>query len=164
MRWPKVIEAGSKTNIPVCQSDYFATIAEIVGAEIPENAAEDSYSLLPILKGEKYHESLRGSVIHHSASGHFAIRKGQWKLNMFRGSGGSLKPGFIEPAVGEAPYELYDMENDPGETNNLYFEYPELVESLKTEITEIIKSGRTTPGTPQEFVKDNWPQLTWMEF
>jgi len=164
MRWPKVIEPGRKANIPVCQSDYLATISEIVGAEIPDNAAEDSYSLLPVLKDEIYDESLRGPVIHHSASGHFAIRKGIWKLNMLRGSGGSFNPRLIVPKEGEAIYELYDIENDPGESNNLYFEHPEIVESMKDEITEIIRSGRSTTGTPQNFVDENWNQLTWIEF
>ncbi|MBW6480501.1 MAG: sulfatase-like hydrolase/transferase, partial [Bacteroidales bacterium] len=165
MSWPKVIQPGSKIDLPVCQSDYLATIADIVGAELPDNAAEDSYSLLPLISenAQEEYESER-TVIHHSVSGHFAIRKGKWKLNMFRGSGGSLNPRFIEPQEGEAPYELYNMETDPGETTNLYFEYQEIVEALKAEISEIIKSGRSTPGTPQEFVKDNWEQVTWMNF
>lgn len=164
MRWPGIIEAGSKADIPVCQTDYLATIAEIVGAEIPDNAAEDSYSLYPVLKGEAYDESLRGPVIHHSANGSFAIRDGKWKLNMLRGSGGSYLPVLIEPKEGEALYELYNIDEDPGEENNLYFEHPEIVEKLKAEITKIIAEGRTTEGAPQDFVKENWPQLTWMEF
>ncbi|WP_321373377.1 arylsulfatase [uncultured Draconibacterium sp.] len=164
MRWPKVIKAGSEVDVPVCQSDYLATVADIVGAEIPENAAEDSYSLFPLISenAQKEYQAER-AVIHHSASGHFAIRKGKWKLNMLRGSGGSYKPSFIEPKEGEALYELYDMDNDPGETTNLYFEHPEIVESLKAEITEIIETGRSTDGAPQPFVKDNWEQVSWME-
>ena len=163
MRWPGAIKAGSKVDVPVCQSDYLATIADIVGAEIPDNAAEDSYSLLPLIS-EKANEEYASerAVIHHSVTGHFAIRKGKWKLNMFRGSGGSLKPRFIEPKEGEAPYELYNMETDPGETTNLYFQHPKIVETLESEISGIIKSGRSTPGTPQEFVKDDWEQVTWM--
>ncbi|WP_347840842.1 arylsulfatase [uncultured Draconibacterium sp.] len=165
MRWPKVIKAGSKVDVPVCQSDYLVTIAEIVGAEIPENAAEDSYNLLPLISENIPKEEYQSdrAIIHHSASGHFAIRKGKWKLNMLRGSGGSYKPSFIEPKEGEALYELYDMENDPGETTNLYFEHPEIVESLTAEITEIIETGRSTDGAPQSFVKDNWEQVFWME-
>ncbi len=164
MRWPGVIEAGRQVDIPVCQTDYFATIAEIVGAEIPESAGEDSYSLYPVLKSENYDATLRGPVIHHSVTGHFAIRDGKWKLNMLRGSGGSLKPVFIEPGEGEPLYELYNLEEDPGETTNLYFEHPEIVEKLKQEITGIVKEGRTTPGKPQPFVKDDWTQVTWMDF
>jgi arylsulfatase A len=162
MRWPAVIEAGRKIDIPVCQSDYFATIADIIGVSIPENAGEDSYSLYPALLNENYDRELRGPVIHHSASGHFAIRDGVWKLNMLRGSGGSLQPKLIIPEEGEATYELYNLEDDPGETNNLYFEHPEIVERLKGEISRIIKNGRTTPGTPQVYVSDNWQQITWM--
>lgn len=163
MRWPAVIKAGSKVDIPVCQTDYLATIADIVDQNLSENAGEDSYSLLPAMKGEKYDYTSRGPVIHHSATGHFAIRDGKWKLNMFRGSGGSLEPSFIDPQAGDSPYELYDLEADPGETNNLYFKHPEIVDRLQEKITAIVNNGRTTPGKPQNFVKANWDQLTWME-
>ena len=163
MRWPSVIEAGRRVDIPVCQSDCFATIAHIVGATLPDNAGEDSYSLYPALLSEEYDLELRGPVIHHSASGHFAIREGDWKLNMFRGSGGSLEPNFIEPEEGEAKYELYNLKDDPGEQNNLYFEHPEIVERLTGEITRIVRDGRTTPGLPQEYVSDRWDQITWMD-
>jgi arylsulfatase A len=163
MRWPAVIEAGRQVDIPVCQTDFFATIADIIGAGIPEYAGEDSYSLYPVLVSEDYDRDLRGPVIHHSFTGHFAIREGKWKLNMFRGSGGSLKPVIMEPEDGEAIYELYDMDNDPGEIVNLYFEHPEIVERLTGEITRIIKEGRSTPGTPQDYIKAPWEQITWMD-
>ena len=163
MRWPEVIDAGRQADIPVCQSDFFATIADIIGATIPESAGEDSYSLYPLLLSENYDRELRGPVIHHSASGHFAIREGDWKLNMFRGSGGSLEPKFIVPEEGEAIYELYNLKNDPEETLNLYFEHPEIVKDLTTKITRIVVDGRSTPGTPQEYVKGEWKQIQWMD-
>ena len=163
MRWPKVITPGRKVDIPVCQTDYMATIAEIIGVKLPDNAGEDSYSLFSALKGDNFNESLRGAVIHHSSAGYFAIRDGKWKLNLLRGSGGSLKPKLIIPKEGEAIYELYNLEKDPGEMTNLYFENPEIVEKLKKRISEIIRNGRTTPGNPQEYVKENWKQISWME-
>jgi arylsulfatase A len=55
------------------------------------------------------------------------------------------------------------MEEDPGETTNLYFEYPEIVERMKAEITKIIENGRSTPGLPQPYVKEDWPQITWIK-
>ncbi len=164
MRWPKVISAKGKVNSPVCQSDYLATIADIVGVKLPDHAGEDSYSLYPLIKDVNSNQNLDRAVIHHSATGHFAIREGKWKLNMLRGSGGSLKPVIIKPDAGEALFELYDMENDPGETTNLYFEQPEVVARLSEKITQIIKNGRSTNGEPQSFVKDDWEQLTWMTF
>lgn len=162
MRWPKTIKAGRKIDIPVCQSDYLATIADIIGVEIPDHAGEDSYTLYPTLTDENFDENLRGAVIHHSIKGYFAIRDGKWKLNMLRGSGGSLKPRLIIPKDNEAIYELYNLDEDPSETTNLYFEHPEIVEKLTQKITRIIKQGRSTPGTPKDYVKGNWEQVTWM--
>lgn len=162
MRWPQGIQAGKKIDVPVCQTDYLATIADIIGTEVPDNAGEDSYSLYPMLSEEKQNKNLRGAVIHHSVSGHFAIRDGKWKLNMLRGSGGSLEPTLIIPEVNEATYELYDIEKDPEETTNLYFEYPKVVERLTVQLREIIKNGRSTQGPRQDYVKGGWEKFTWL--
>jgi arylsulfatase A len=40
---------------------------------------------------------------------------------------------------------LYDLANDPGETTNLYFKYPEIVEELKDKLEDFKKTGRSTP-------------------
>lgn len=162
MKWPKGIKAGTKIDEPVCQTDYLATIADIIGADIPENGAEDSYSLYPLLDDACGYEKDR-AVIHHSFTGHFAIREGKWKLNMLRGSGGyHLKPTVMVPKEGEALYELYNIEEDPSESNNLYFKHPKIVKRLTEKITDIVKDGRSTKGAPQPYVKENWEQLTWM--
>lgn len=163
MRWPAVIKAGSVSNMPVCQTDYLASIADIVGVQLTDNEGEDSYSLLQTMKGKEYNTNIRGPIIHHAASGRFAIRDGNWKLNMFRGSGGSLKPTFFEAQANEAPYELYNLKADPGESNNLYFEQSLIVQDLQQKITEIILNGRSTEGVTQDYVKSNWDQLTWIE-
>jgi len=159
MRWPGVIKAGMVCDETVCQLDLLATSAEIVGAKLPANAGEDSYSLMPAMRGEDNPHSLRGPLMHHSSSGYLAIRDGQWKLNLFRGSGGSLKPARIEPKVGEPPFELYDMKNDWRETTNLYDQHPDVVERLKSLATRIVDEGRSTPGEAQ---KNGGPQL-WPE-
>jgi len=163
MRWPKVITAGTRVDEPVCQVDYLATIADIVGAEIPDEAAEDSYSLYPLMSSNADGEyDTNRALIHHSFTGYMAIRQGKWKLNMLRGSGGSLEPKLIIPKEGEAKYELYDIENDPEESTNLYFEHPEIVKALEARITEMITTGRSTDGTPQSYISENWEQIDWM--
>ena len=50
--WPKVIKAGSYSDKLVCLTDVMATVADVVGFKLPPNAAEDSMSVLPALKGE----------------------------------------------------------------------------------------------------------------
>jgi arylsulfatase A len=163
MRWPAVIKAGRTCSDPVGQIDLLATCADIVGAKLPDNAGEDSYSLLPALRGGDYARPLRGPLMHHSGSGYFAIRDGDWKLNLFRGSGGSLAPKFILPKAGEPPFELYDMKGDWRETSNVCEQHPEVVTRLKDLATRIVREGRTTPGAAQANDGDAlWPELTWI--
>jgi len=163
MRWPEVIAAKKTVDIPVCQTDYLATIADILNIRLDDSQGEDSYSLLPLFKETGKGTLSHGPIIHHSATGHFAIRDGNWKLNMFRGSGGSLQPRFIQPENGEPPYELYNIAEDPGESNNLYHDHPSIVKQLEKRITDIIQNGRSTPGLPQDYIKNDWKQLTWIQ-
>ncbi|WP_276165993.1 sulfatase family protein [Zobellia alginiliquefaciens] len=160
MRWPKMIKPGSKTDVTVCQTDYLATIADIVNQPLRDDEAEDSFSLLPILKDENADTITHGPVIHHSVQGFFAIRDGDWKLNFVRGSGGSLRPILIEPKSGEPKFELYNLANDPSETTNLFLEKPEIVEQLTQKFAKIIKNGRSTPGAQQDYIDENWPEDT----
>ncbi len=90
VRWPAVVPAGQRPRDLVCQTDVIATMADMLNRRLGHDEGEDSVSFLPVLEGARRRE--RAPVIHHSASGYFAIRAGQWKLNMIRGSGGSLAP------------------------------------------------------------------------
>ena len=76
-------------------------------------------------------------IVHHSSKGYFALRKGNWKLIEKRGSGGFSIPVIIEPNVGEPIGQLYNIAEDPSETNNLYSEKPELVKELLAELNNI---------------------------
>ena len=161
VRWPTVAEPGQRSSELVCQTDVLATMADALGRELGPDEGEDSVSFLPILQGEQRHT--RPPVIHHSSAGYFAIRDGRWKLNMIRGSGGSLAPRFVESEQGEPQFELYDLSADPGETNNVADQEPGVVSRLSEEITRIVTSGRTTPGPPS--VNDGpewWEELTWL--
>ncbi len=88
VRWPGKVKAGSVIPTTICTTDFFATFAELLGKQddIPDNAAEDSFSFFPCLGGAK--EPIRPFTIHHSISGVFAIRKGDWKLILNKGAGG----------------------------------------------------------------------------
>jgi len=141
VRWPGVVAPGSETNETICLTDLFATVADVLGEPLPRDAAEDSFSLLPLLRGTP--ETFdRGPVIHHSADGMFAVRDGRFKLVAGSGSGGREAP------KGEPfgrPYGLFDIEADPGETRDSRAGRPELAARLEAVLEELRSAGRTRP-------------------
>jgi arylsulfatase A len=145
VRWPKVIEAGSTSNQLICLTDLTATCVDILGTKLPANAGEDSVSFLSALSGKPIVSSRKG-VIHHSISGHFAYRQGKWKLLLARGSGGWTGPKENQVAADAPQTQLYDMEKDPGEQNNLYLSQPEVAERLLANLTSDVERGRSTDG------------------
>ena len=130
VRWPGRVPAGRVSKRLICQVDLMATLASVVGYDLPRGAAEDSLDLLPEWLDRDLPSPIRTSVIHHSGNGMFAVRKGRWKLILGRGSGGFSKPSRIEPGPGEPGGQLYDLVRDPGETRNRYREFPEVVDRL----------------------------------
>ena len=162
VRWPAVTKPAQRSSDLVCQTDVLATIADVVGRELGPDEAEDSVSFLPILQGEQ--RPPRPPVIHHSAAGYFAIRHGRWKLNMIRGSGGSLAPRFVEAKPGEPQFELYDLAADLAETNDMAGQEPAVVARLREEINRIVTSGRSNTGpTVGNDGAQRWKELTWLE-
>ncbi len=149
VRWPGMIEAGSKNNRLICLTSLMATCAEITGIDVPDNEGEDSYSILPLLK-DRNSESPYKTVIHHSINGKFSIRKGKWKLELCPGSGGWTSPNDKQARTQELPeIQLYDLEEDEAEQNNVYKQHPAIVEALAAELEVIVRNGRSTPGEIQ---------------
>ena len=149
VRWPGHVAAGSKTDQLICLTDLFATCAEILDKPLPEKTAEDSVSFLPALKGQPI-VSTRKGVIHHSISGHFAYRQGKWKLLLARSSGGWTAPKENQVKKNAPIAQLYDMEADPSETNNLYTSQPEIAAQLLKQLEADVTSGRSTTGPASE--------------
>ena len=163
MRWPDGIQGGQVSKETVCLVDLMATCADIAGATLPDNVGEDSVSNLPLWQGRALDRSLREATIHHSVNGSFSIRKGKWKLEMCAGSGGWSYPRPGEECEGLPPIQLYDLDADIGEQRNVYEDHPEVVEELKTLLTQYVVDGRSTPGAKQGNVGGiEWPQLWWM--
>ena len=156
VRWPGQVKPGTRSTQTITLTDIMATCAGILGAELPANAAEDSVSLLPVLRGKKMEKPLHDVVIHHSGSGHFAIRKAQWKLLLCRGSGGWSPPRETEAAKKKLPMlQLYDLANDPKESKNLHAQYPNKVKELVSDLAKAFRNGRTTHGPRQQ--NEGWP-------
>jgi len=155
VRWPGHIKPGTRSHETIVLTDIMATCAGILGTKLPLNAAEDSINLLPVLRGAKLKKPLHDIVIHHSISGQFAIRKGQWKLLLCSGSGG-WSPGPKRTPGQKLPMlQLFDLGNDPKETKNLQAEYPDKVKELVGDLAKAFRNGRTTSGAPQK--NEGWP-------
>ncbi|MCP5533726.1 MAG: arylsulfatase [Akkermansiaceae bacterium] len=150
VRWPERVDAGTTSDRTLCQTDIFATVADATGAKPVESTAPDSFSFLPTLEGET--QEPRPATIHHSINGSFAIRKGRWKLCLCPGSGGWSEPvpdkAWKDGALPRV--QLFDLTEDPGETNNIQDKHPAKVKELVEELAHIINNGRSTPGPKLE--------------
>jgi arylsulfatase A-like enzyme len=147
LRWPGVVKPGTTCDELICLSDLMATCAEIVGTELPANAGEDSFSILPLLKGIK--QPVRDHVVSHSINGKFAIRDGCWKLVLCPGSGGWTQSDEAAFNDGLPMVQLYDMTTDPGEKHNLHATHPDKVRALLEKLKKLVADGRSTPGAKQ---------------
>jgi len=136
-RWPGHVLAGVVSDQLLSTTDFLATIAGIIGENIPQGAAPDSYDLSPVLLEKEVNGWVRDQMIQHSIDGLFAIRQGNWKYTPVLGSGGFSKPKLIEPAPGEPNGALYDLSNDISETRNLISQHAELAQSLHDKLEEI---------------------------
>jgi arylsulfatase A-like enzyme len=163
VRWPSEIASGSARDETVCLADLLATCAGILDVSLPDNAGEDSASNLGVWRGEPFDRSVREATVHHSMDGSFSIRKGKWKLEMCKGSGGWSYPRPDSDYFGLPPIQLYDLDADIGECWNVYEKHPVIVEELKSLLTQYVNNGRSTPGAKQDnFEGIEWEQLWWM--
>lgn len=151
--WPGRVPPGSRYDGLVCLGDLMRTFADLFEIDLPDDAAEDSVSFLPALRGEP--APARTDVIHHSIHGYFAIRRDRWKLALCPGSGGWSDPRPTPEAWRRAresatgTMQLYDMHVDIGERRNLADRHPDLVAELSELLRTQVDRGRSTPGPAQ---------------
>ncbi len=149
--WPGHVPAGSESDETICQTDIMHTCAAIVGFNLPADVAEDSFNLLPVLLGEATSQPVRPYTLHQTANLVLAIRRGPWKYLDHQGSGGNnyarsgLKQYALPDSVADAAGQLYNLDDDPGETTNLYFQHPDKVQELKALLEQSKLSGRSRP-------------------
>lgn len=153
VRWPSKIRAETQSDQLTSLTDVMATVAAVVGVNLPNDAAEDSYNLLPAWLGNAT-EPLRPHLLSQAFRGKetLSIRQGHWKYIDHTSSGGNnyekregLKPYHIPDTDPSAPAQLYDLKADPGETKNLYSSQPEIAKELKTLLESFKISGRSAP-------------------
>lgn len=143
VRWSGTVKPGSLCRQLVEQTDIFRTIADILSTKLPDNTGEDSFSLLPLLRGGD--KPIRENAVSASIGGVPAVRLGDWKYIPAPGSGGWGKGGDQSQ-----PVQLYNLADDVGETKNLAAVMPEKVAEMKALLEKLITDGRSTPGKAQK--------------
>ena len=133
VRLPGRQHAGSRVGDVVGLVDVMATLTDWLEIDLPADAGPDSESFAPLLHNPAG-DFDRPPLICHSAAGMFAIRDGRWKLVAGNGSGGRQAPK--GKPFGE-PWMLFDLQRDPGETNNLADEQPSIFAKLKDQLMAI---------------------------
>jgi arylsulfatase A len=138
VRWPHITEAGAVNEIPVVTMDLTATILDAAGAVLEDNESLDGESLRPLFSGENLK---RDALYFHYP--HFAfhkanrpgsaIRSGQYKLILMHD---------------DDSVELFDLENDLGETKNLADAQPALARKLKSRLKKWLEE--TEAGLPEK--------------
>lgn len=117
VKWPNQIEGGLRTDHISAFWDVMPTLAEVAGVNAPDNI--DGISFLPELLGKKQkkHDYLYWEF--HEQGGKKAVRKGKWKavkLNCFNEK--------------QTRIELYNLEKDEKESNNIAKKHPQIMEEL----------------------------------
>jgi len=143
VRWPGAVKAGSVCSQLVYQADLMRTFADVFGVKLPDTAGEDSFSLMPLLKGED--KPIRENAVSASIGGTPALRSGSWKYIPAPGSGGWGTGGDQSQ-----PVQLYNLADDLGESKNLAAAMPEKVTEMKSLLEKLITDGRSTPGARQK--------------
>ncbi len=148
-RLPGVIPAGTVDDTHLCSNlDFAQTLLELAGVNAPEEEKMQGLSMLPVLKGDSpstwrdavYYRYWMHRADHH-IPGHYGIRDGRYKLAFFYGLqlDANVRGREFDPTP--AGWELYDLEADPKEMNNLYEnpEYAGIAAKLKKRLLDLKK-------------------------
>lgn len=152
-RWPGRIPAGQISGQMTNTTDLFATIASLIGYELPPDVAVDSFDMLPAMLGiQPEDEPIRPHLLTQSFRSQFQLRQGSWKYLDHRGSGGNnyesgiLQKYALPDTAPDAEGQLYDLSKDPGETTNLYFSESGKREEMQALLKELTRpGGRSAP-------------------
>jgi arylsulfatase A len=120
-RWPGRIAGGQTSNIPAAAWDLMPTLADLAGTTKP--AHSDGISLVPTLLGHPEQQQKREYLYWEFHMGkQQAVRMGPWKGIRFGGT--------------KEPVELYNLDQDIGETRDVAAGHPDIVERIKAMMEE----------------------------
>ncbi|MEW4569404.1 arylsulfatase [Tautonia sp. JC769] len=145
VRWPGQAPEGRTTDALLSFTDLLATLAALVGRDLPDDAAEDSLNLLPVWRGQTPDGPLRDTLVTQSSSGVLSVRRGPWKLIPTLGSAGFSTPRRLDPEPNGPTGQLYHLASDPSEHHNRFADHPDIVADLTALLDHLRDSGRSRP-------------------
>jgi arylsulfatase A-like enzyme len=138
LRWPKNVKPGESSAL-VCQIDLLNSLAALLGQKLPDDAAPDSFNILPALLGET--QQGRETLVEHAQT--LALREANWK---YIPSLAQKNPGPKANERGVNPKaQLYNLANDLGETKNIATDHAERVANMQTMLDQIRNNPRSRP-------------------
>ncbi|MEM7014639.1 MAG: sulfatase [Verrucomicrobiota bacterium] len=138
IRWPGKIPAGKDNGELMTAMDLLPTFAGLAGAEVPKDRVIDGKDVWPVLAGEA--KSPHEAFFYHKSTNLQAVRSGKWKLHANQGK----------------PSQLYDLEADIGEKNNVIKDHPDVVKKLSGLMTAFEKDIAEN-NRPAAFVENPKP-------
>ena len=142
VRWPGHVEEGAVSDRMINLVDIYATLQEMVSGEVlpPTEAGADSYSFYDELMGNRNETAVRPHMVLNNVQGVVAIRKGPWKY--IEGvPAQELNEGQQKFLADQLTPQLYNLEKDISETQDLISDYPEVYKDLQKTLDEIRKLG-----------------------
>jgi arylsulfatase A-like enzyme len=116
--------------------DLYPTLAFAGGALVPDDRTIDGRDIRTLMFAEEGAESPHDAFFYYRGNDLEAVRSGRWKLHVRKGDP-------LDAATVDGPVsELYDLESDVGEANNIYTDHPDVVQAL----TEKLVSCRRDIG------------------
>lgn len=167
--WPGKIEAGTVSDQLINSVDLKASFAALTDQELSADQQKDSINMLPALTGDPDKPLRTEMFMTPNKQSHMSLRRGKWMYIPAKSDGGfggskpgqhawggaavanlvntpnnEIEDGKLKP--GAAPAQLYDLEADRNQTQNLYYEHPEVTQ----EMDAAIKAARKEAGAGQQ--------------
>jgi arylsulfatase A len=143
-RWKGRIQPGLSDEI-VSTIDLAASLAALTGTALPADAFADSFDVSGALLGTPGAKGREHLIQQDNGqTGNFGFRVGNWKL--VRHDSKSARNTVVEQKLANTPvpqFQLFDLANDPGETNDVIAQNPEIAEKLKERLAGYIAAGRS---------------------
>ncbi|NNE92917.1 MAG: sulfatase-like hydrolase/transferase [Verrucomicrobiales bacterium] len=144
-RWTGKIKPGQVSDEVVCTIDLATSLSKYVGQEIPENAFLDSLDVMGALLGKEGAKG-RDHLVQqdNGKGGNYGFRVGDWKLQ--RHDSKKTRNLVVEKKLDNTPvpqFQLFNLETDPAEKNNVIDANPKIAKDLKARLQKLLDSGRT---------------------